>query len=100
MRALVVGGFPLLHWSVGDVVSESHAKVTLVRMGFAGGTEVARAFGCSRMTVHRAVERFEEKGLLGLVPSKRGPKEARVLGEAAILRGFGTSSRCPPSRAE
>ena len=47
---------------------------------------LARAFDCSRMTVHRALKCFEEKGLVGLVPSKRGPKYARVLGEVATLR--------------
>ncbi len=77
MRALVVGGIPLLHWSIGDVVSESYAKVILVRDGFAKATEVAQAFGCNRMTVYRAQDRFDERGLVGLVPGKRGPKHAR-----------------------
>jgi len=86
VRALVVGGIPLLHWSVGDVASESYAKVILVRDGFAKATEVAQAFGCNRMTVYRAEARFDEKGLAGLVPSKRGPKHPRVLGEVAARR--------------
>jgi len=86
MRALVVGGIPLLHWSIGDVVSESYAKVILVRDGFAKATEVAQAFGCNRMTVYRAQDRFDERGLVGLVPGKRGPKHARVLGEVATRR--------------
>ena len=38
------------------------------------------------MTVYRAEARFEEKGLVGLVPSKRGPKHPRVLREVAARR--------------
>lgn len=97
LRALVVGGIPILHWSVGDVASESYAKVILVREGFAKATEVAQAFGCNRMTVYRAEARFDEMGLVGLVPAKRGPKHARVLGEVAarrmvVLKGKGLTN--------
>lgn len=76
MRALVVGGIPLLTWSEDDPASAAYAMVHLVRTGSASPTEVAPAFAVTRMTVYRAQHRFEEKGLAGLAPGKRGPKKA------------------------
>ncbi len=86
LRALVVGGIPLLSWSADDRAAEAYAAVVLVREGFANPTEVAAAFGRTRMTVYRISKRFEEKGLSGLIAAKRGPKTARVLGEVAAKR--------------
>src|SRR3989304_4165379 len=86
VRALVVGGIPLLTWSADDAAAEAYAMVLQVRGGFASPTEVARAHGSTRMTVYRAQARFEEKGLPGLVRGKRGPKQARVLGDVATRR--------------
>jgi len=86
VRALVVGGIPLLTWSAADDASDAYAMVLQVRGGFASPTEVARAHGSTRMTVYRAQARFEEKGLPGLVRGKRGPKKARVLGDVATRR--------------
>lgn len=39
----------------------------------------ARAFGVSRPTVYEAKGHFETKGLLGLLPEKRGPKHPHKL---------------------
>jgi prepilin-type processing-associated H-X9-DG protein len=86
VRALVVGGIPLLTWSADDDASDAYAMVLQVRGGFASPTEVAQAHGSTRMTVYRAQARFEEKGLPGLVRGKRGPKKARVLGDVAARR--------------
>ncbi len=85
-RALIVAGIPLLTWSEEDDASETYAKVLLVLLGFANPTEVARAFGCTRMTVYRAQGRFEKKGLPGLMPGKSGPKKARLLGDVMSKR--------------
>ena len=86
VRALVVGGIPVLTWSADDNASDAYAMVLQVRGGFASPTEVAQAHGSTRMTVYRAQARFAEKGLPGLVRGKRGPKKARVLGEVATRR--------------
>lgn len=86
VRALVVGGIPLLTWSAADAAAEAYAMVLQVRGGFASPTEVARAHGSTRMTVYRAHARFAEQGLPGLVRGKRGPKTARVLGDVATRR--------------
>lgn len=42
-------------------------------------TEAAAAFGFSRPSFYQAQSTFEESGLAGLVPHKRGPKEAHKL---------------------
>src|SRR5215831_19204944 len=42
-------------------------------------TEAAAAFGFSRPSFYQAQSAFEESGLAGLVPHKRGPKEAHKL---------------------
>src|SRR3990172_1339281 len=86
VRALVVGGIPLLTWIAEDDASDAYAMVLQVRGGFASPTEVAQAHGCTRMTVYRAQARFEEKGFSGLVRGKCGPKKARVLGDVATRR--------------
>ena len=86
VRALVVAGIPLLSWAEEDAASESYARVLLVRDGLANPTELAEAFNCSRMKVYRECERFNEKGLSGLVPGKRGPKGPRILDELAVRR--------------
>lgn len=42
-------------------------------------TEAAAAFGFSRPSFYQAQSAFDEGGLAGLVPHKRGPKEAHKL---------------------
>ena len=39
-------------------------------------SDIAGIFGVTRLTVYRLIEAFEEKGLQGLMPKTRGPKEA------------------------
>lgn len=42
-------------------------------------TAVAAAFGFSRPSVYHALRAFEQEGLFGLVPQRRGPKQAHKL---------------------
>lgn len=42
-------------------------------------SEIARQFGMSRPTLYSAKAAFENRGLEGLLPSKRGPKGAHKL---------------------
>lgn len=85
VRALIVNSVAVLHWHAKDSVSESFALMMVVKEGIAGVTEAAVAFGCSRMTVYRAIARFEEMGLAGLLRGKSGPKQPRQL-KGAIAR--------------
>ena len=77
--ALIVLGIPLLHWTDGDVAAEAYATVLLVQDEIAYATEVAEAFGVWPSTIHRALKRFREGGLAGLVPRKCGRKGPLVI---------------------
>ena len=65
-RVVVVGGLPVYHYCVADVVAEAYAMVMLVDGGFAQQTEVARAFGRCERTVRRYQERYAKSGMVGL----------------------------------
>ena len=44
----------------------------------------AEQYGCSRPTYYKAHSDFEERGLAGLVPKKRGPKGAHKLSDSIL----------------
>lgn len=48
-------------------------------------TEAADAFGFSRLSFYRTQAVFAERGLTGLIPQRRGPKEAHKL-SAEVVR--------------
>lgn len=84
LYAVVVSGIPLLSWAGGDQISRSYAMVLLVRNGLAKPSEVAAAFGVTRVTVFRAGRAFDAEGIAGLVPGKPGPRGRRVFKEAVV----------------
>jgi transposase len=47
-------------------------------------TDAAGNFGFSRPSFYQALSAFEQDGLAGLVPQKRGPKQAHKLTEEVI----------------
>jgi transposase len=47
-------------------MSEAHAMVSLIDLGWADQNDVAEAFGCSARTLRRHQRRFEEGGLAAL----------------------------------
>ncbi len=65
-RLVLVSGMPIAQYARDDRMSEAHAMVTLVQLGWADQNEVARAFGCSARTLRRYQQRFEEGGLAAL----------------------------------
>jgi hypothetical protein len=52
---IVVGGLPVHHYRVEDVVAAAYAMVFLVESGYAQQTDVARAFGVSVRTIRRVM---------------------------------------------
>jgi transposase len=44
----------------------------------------AASFGLSRMTVHQLHKRFEDEGLAGLMPRRKGPQRASKLSDEVI----------------
>ena len=47
-------------------------------------SEVTARFGCSRPTYYKAREHFDEEGLVGLLPRKRGPHGGHKLSDDVL----------------
>jgi transposase len=65
-RVVLVSGMPIAQYVQGDRMSEAHAMVSLIDLGWADQNDVAEAFGCSARTLRRHQRRFEEGGLAAL----------------------------------
>jgi len=65
-RVVLVSGMPIAQYALGDSMSEAHAMVSLVELGWADQNDVAKAFGCSARTLRRHQQRFAEGGLAAL----------------------------------
>ena len=65
-RVVLVSGMPMAQYAVGDRMSEAHAMVSLVELGWADQKDVAQAFGCSARTLRRYQQRFADGGLAEL----------------------------------
>ena len=79
-RLVVTSGMPFAQYAVGDRMSEAHAMVSLIELGWADQNDAARAFGYSGRTVRRCQQRFEEGGLPAL-----GRPSGYPLGRARLL---------------
>ena len=65
-----------------DLVQVRYEMVRRVTVEGASVSRTVEAFGCSRPTFYRIQGALEERGLPGLVPSKRGPRGGhKVKGE-------------------
>jgi DNA-binding CsgD family transcriptional regulator len=56
--------------------------IHLVETGLASQQEIAEAFGCSRLTIFRARNKYGEGGMAALMPKRRGPKGGSKVTEA------------------
>jgi len=65
-RVVLVSGMPMAQYALGDRMSEAHAMVSLVDLGWADQNDVAKAFDYSARTLRRYQQRFEEGGLAAL----------------------------------
>ena len=63
---VLVSGLRIAQYVQGDRMSEAHAMVSLIDLGWADQNDVAEAFGCSARTLRRHQRRFEEGGLAAL----------------------------------
>lgn len=62
-----------------DLVQVKYEMLRQVQMEESTVTETAAQFGLSRPSFYEAQAAFRERGVLGLVPEKRGPKRAHKL---------------------
>src|ERR1017187_2209924 len=65
-RVVLVSGIPIAQYAPGDRMSEAHAMVSLVELGWADQNDVAKAFGYSARTLRRYQQRFTEDGWAAL----------------------------------
>ncbi len=64
-----------------DLVQVKYEMLRRVRLEDQSVTQAATAFGFSRLSFYQARAAFEERGLAGLVPRKRGPRGPHKLTE-------------------
>ena len=71
-----------------DLVQVKYEMLRRVQAEGKSVSDSAAAFGFSRPSFYQAQSAFEQDGLVGLVPHKRGPKQAHKLTEEvlAIIR--------------
>lgn len=65
-RLVIVADRPFHLYVTGDRLAEAYAMVSLVELGYARQSEVARVFRCDVRTVRRQQRRFAEGGLVAL----------------------------------
>lgn len=85
-RVVVVAGFPLWHYTLGDRMAEAYVLVCLVEQGLANQSDVAEALGCSRRTLYRYQRRFEEGGLPALGRPRGFPKGGQRISPSRLSR--------------
>ena len=83
-----------------DLVLVKYEMLRRVRVEGCSVTAAANAFGFSRVAFYQAMAAFQEEGLPGLLPRRRGPKEAHKLtGEVLVfidqLRATDSTLRAP-----
>lgn len=82
MHVIFANGIPLLHYTRDDKTAKQYAMIHLVEAGLASQQEVAEAFDCSRLTIFRAKQKYDEGGMAALVPKKTGPKDGSKVNKA------------------
>jgi transposase len=67
-----------------DLVLVKYEMLRQVRVEGQSATRAARAFGFSRVAFYQAMAAFQREGLPGLLPRRRGPKQAHKLTEPVL----------------
>ena len=81
-----------------DLVQVKYEMLRRVQNEGHSVTGAATAFGFSRPSFYQALEAFEEDGLAGLVPHKRGPKQAHKLTDEVLAFLVETRQKKPSVR--
>jgi transposase len=67
-----------------DLVLVKYEMLRRVRIDGQSVTQVAHAFGFSRVAFYQAKAAFEKEGLAGLIPKRRGPRHAYKLSDTVL----------------
>jgi transposase len=83
-----------------DLVLVKYEMIRRVRVEGRPVSEVANAFGVSRVALYQAMAAFQSEGLPGLLPRRRGPKSANKLTDEVLAfidqqRAADSSLRAP-----
>src|SRR5476649_2627850 len=81
-----------------DLVQVKYEMLRRVQSEDHSVTGAATAFGFSRPSFYQALSAYEEGGLAGLVPHKRGPKQAHKLTEEVLAFIVETRQKDPSVR--
>ena len=81
-----------------DLVQVKYEMLRRVQIEGHSVTGAATAFGFSRPSFYQALSAFEEGGLAGLVPHKRGPKQAHKLTDEVVVFIIETRQKQPHVR--
>jgi len=79
-----------------DLIQVKYEMLRRVEKDGQSVTEAAAGFGFSRPSFYQAQSALAQRGLAGLIPLKRGPKQARKL-SAAVLEFLQQARRDDPS---
>jgi transposase len=82
-----------------DLVQVKYEMLRRVERERHSVTGAATAFGFSRPSFYQALSAFEENGLAGLVPHKRGPRQAHKLTDEVLTFIVETRRKEPPIRS-
>jgi transposase len=82
-----------------DLVQVKYEMLRRVQSESHSITGAATAFGFSRPTFYQALEAFQEHGVAGLVPHKRGPTQAHKLTDEVLALLVETRQKEPSVRA-
>ena len=81
-----------------DLVQVKYEMLRSVQSEGHSVTGAATAFGFSRPSFYQALKAFKEDGLAGLVPHKRGPKQAHKLNDEVLAFLVQTRQKEPSVR--
>jgi len=81
-----------------DLVQVKYEMLRRVQADGKSVTDAAASFGFSRPSFYQALSAFEQDGLVGLVPHKRGPKQAHKLTDEVLTFMVETRQKEPSVR--
>lgn len=68
----------------GDLAQMKYEMLRVVKVEGLSASDAARRFGLSRVAFYHASRQFNEKGMPGLLPERRGPKRPHKFTEAIM----------------
>jgi transposase len=83
-------------FDANDIVQVKYELLRHVQIEGVSITEAVKNFGFSRLSFYRILSVFEKLGLVGLIPKKRGPREAHKM-TADVLKFINDKIQKPPA---